>query len=406
MSDVRRWPAGRLVLAALAVYAASRVVSTVLISLARVQQEPYPRWTGADGHVSFLDMSVLWDGSWYRVIAEEGYPPELPLDEHGRVRQNPWAFYPMFPALARAVMIIPGVEFPLAATVVALCAGAGAAVLMARLFARFAPAPVALAGVAVWAVQPAAPVLQIAYTEALATLVLVAVLTALIDRRWGAVAILAVILALTRPVVLPLALVMGIVLLKEMVTWWRSPQRRPADLAAPLAVTALTGASGLLWATLAGLATGVPDAYTQTMSSWRAAHEIVPFRPWIDNTAFLLFADTAHPRTYAALAVATLVFLLVAAAAGPWSSRLPLELRLWIVAYPAYLFAVLDVGTSLIRYALLLFPLAIILVGGGLRRIPRWWPLLATVVIVGFVLLQHSWTMGLLLFEPPSGYPP
>src|SRR5690606_16743339 len=68
----------RLTLAALLVYAAARVVTTAFVLQASERQVPYLPWTGANG-VDLLDMSVLWDGSWYRVIAEEGYPSELPV---------------------------------------------------------------------------------------------------------------------------------------------------------------------------------------------------------------------------------------------------------------------------------------------------------------------------------------
>ena len=392
--------------AALVVYLLSRCVSTVFLLVARARQVPYPRWTGEDGEVSLLDMSVLWDGSWYRVIAEEGYPSELPLHADGTVRQNPWAFYPLFPVLSRALMLIPGVDFRLAGTVVALGAGAAAAVVMARLFARCTPAPLAVAAVGVWAVQPAAPTLQVAYTESIATLVLAMALTALIDRRWYAVAGLAVGLGLTRPITLPFALVVGLVLLRETWLWRQRPGRDLRELVPPLLATVVAGASGLLWATIVGIGTGVPDGYRQTMAAWRSAGEIVPFRPWIENTAILLFRDTASPRLFAALAVAALAAVLVAAAAGPWATRLAPELRLWMVAYPAYLAAVLDVGTSLIRYVVPLFPLALVLVGGGLRRPPRWWPVLAGLLVVALVWLQYRWTLQLFLFEPPSDFPP
>lgn len=394
----------RLVLMSLIVFAATRVLSTVFLILAHARQEPYLPWTGEE--VGFLDLSVLWDGSWYRSIAEDGYPPELPVDDEGRAFQNQWAFYPLFPALARLVMLVPGVEFPLAATLVSLAAGAGAAVLMVRLFARFAPVPVGLAAMALWAVQPAAPILQVAYTESLATLVLVALLTALGDRRWLPVGLLAVILGFTRPIAAPLTVVVGVVVLREVWRWWQRHDRRPGELLAPLAATVVTALSGLIWPTVAGLRTGSPDAYANTMAAWRSGHEIVPIRPWVDNTAYLLFRDTTNPRLYALLAVVLLGVLLVLAAAGPWASRLPLELRLWMVAYPAYLLVVLDVGTSLIRYAIPLFPLALVLVGGGLRRTPRWWPVPAAVLFVVLAWLQYRWTTQLFHFTPPSDYPP
>lgn len=396
----------RLTLAALLVYAAARVVTTAFVLQASERQVPYLPWTGANG-VDFLDMSVLWDGSWYRVIAEEGYPSELPVAPDGNVRQNQWAFYPLFPALSRAVMAVTGADFRLAASLVAIAAGAAAAVLMVRLFSRYAPVPVAMAAMALWATQPAAPTMQIAYSESLATLVLIVLLTALIDRTWVLVAAVAVILGLTRPIAIPVALVVGVVVLRELWRWWPNRARVSArTLAGPVGALAVTGLSGLIWPTMAGLRTGVPDAYTQTMSAWRHGHEIVPFRPWIDNTAFLLFSDSENPRLAALIAVLALALVLVAAAVGPWAARLPMELRLWMLAYPAYLGAVLDVGTSLIRYAVPLFPIALVLVGGGLRRIPRWWPALAVALIALSLWAQWHWTMGLLVFEPPQDLPP
>ena len=395
----------RLALVALLVYAASRLVTSAFLAQASARQVPYERWTGPE--VSFLDMSVLWDGSWYRHIVESGYPSELPIDAAGNVAQNAWAFYPAFPRLAGALMALTGMDFRLAGTLVSLAAGAAAAVLMVRLFARYAPEPVAVAAMGLWAVQPASASLQIAYTESLAMLVLVGLLTALIDRRWWLVAALAVVMGLTRPIAVPLALVVGVVVLLDVLDWWRQRESRPGHtLVVPVAVLAVTGAAGLLWPTIATLRTGRSDAYAETMAAWRAGHEIVPLRPWNDNTDVKLFSGSSRPTLYAALAVAVLAAVLIAAAVGPWAARLPMELRLWMLAYPAYLALVLDVGTSLVRYAVPLFPLALVLVGGGMQRIPRWWPLLALVLVPLSLWGQHAWTTELLVLDPPSDYPP
>lgn len=395
----------RLSLVALLVYAATRLVTSAFVAQASVRQVPFERWTGPE--VTFLDMSVLWDGSWYRYIVEFGYPAELPIDSAGNVAQNAWAFYPLFPRLAGWLMAVTGMDFRLAGTLISLVAGAAAAVLMVHLFTRYAPAPVAVAAMALWAVQPAGPSLQIAYTESLAMLVLVGLLTAVIDRRWGLVAGLAVVLGLTRPIAVPVALVVGVVVLREILAWWPQRSRRGAHtLLGPVGALVVTAAASLLWPTIVSLRTGRSDAYSETMAAWRSGHEIVPLRPWIDNTSAILFSGSSDPKLYAALAVAALAAFLIAAAVGPWAARLPLELRLWMLAYPAYLAVVLDVSTSLIRYAVPLFPLALVLIGGGLRRIPRWWPVLAVGLIAASLWGQHAWTMELLVLDPPADYPP
>ena len=92
---VGRISRARLALAALLVYGATRLVSTAFIAQAVPRQVPFEQWTGSE--VTFLDMSVLWDGSWYRHIVENGYPDQLPIDAVGNVAQNAWAFYPLFP---------------------------------------------------------------------------------------------------------------------------------------------------------------------------------------------------------------------------------------------------------------------------------------------------------------------
>ncbi|MDO5503141.1 MAG: hypothetical protein Q4G67_08220 [Actinomycetia bacterium] len=398
-------PGARLTVSALAVYLAARAITTVFVWIASTRQAPYEAWTGP-GPVTFSDMALMWDGTWYRRIIEGGYPSELPLNAAGEVAQNAWAFYPFFPGLVGALSGATGLSIAWAGIIVAGVAGAGAAVAMTHLFRRYTPAPVALAAMALWACQPAAPTLQIAYTEALATLVLVLLLTALLNRQWLLVALLAVILGLTRPIAVPLVIVFGLVLLREAWQWWQDAHRPWRSLLAPLAAFGVTGLSGLLWPTIGSIATGRADAYAVTMASWRSSGQIVPFRPWIDNTAILLFPGSEHARLYAALAVLALAVVLLAAALGPWAWGLPMELRAWMIAYPAYLAAVLDVGTSLIRYAVPLFPLALVLIGGGARRPPRWWPVLALVLVPLAIYAQYHWTMGLLVFTPPSDYPP
>src|SRR5690606_16412709 len=125
-----------------------------------------------DEYPRYFDVARLWDGRWYQRIAEEGYPAELPRDETGQVRQNAWAFYPVFPLLGRVVMGLTGLPFPVAATLVSVLLGYAAALVMAFLLRERVGGTAALATVALFAAFPAAPTLQIAYTESLAALLL------------------------------------------------------------------------------------------------------------------------------------------------------------------------------------------------------------------------------------------
>jgi len=68
-------------------------------------------WTGP--HPNYFSMTVLWDGSWYRLIAESGYPATLPADAlTGAVQESAWAFYPVFPMMSRFLMKVTGLGFP------------------------------------------------------------------------------------------------------------------------------------------------------------------------------------------------------------------------------------------------------------------------------------------------------
>ena len=76
------------------------------------------------------------------------------------------------------------------------------------------------------------------------------------------------------------------------------------------------------------------------------------------------------------------------------------ELITWSLAYPFYLLAVTEPWTSTFRYLLMLFPLCAVL--AGLLR-SRW--LVAAVAALGLWWQVH-WVDDLLLFVPPTDYPP
>ena len=65
-------------------------------------------------------------------IAENGYPHVLPRDpDTGDLQQNPWAFYPLFPVLTRALMVFTGAPFAITGAILSLVLGGAAAVVIA-----------------------------------------------------------------------------------------------------------------------------------------------------------------------------------------------------------------------------------------------------------------------------------
>lgn len=400
LADPRRWPGWAQ---ALGVYLGARAFSAVvLVVVARDQVANF--WTPANP--SYLQFTgLLWDAGWYRQIAETGYPAELPRGEDGLVQQNPWAFFPLFPYLVRGFMRLTGAEWHIVAPLVALALGAVAAIVIRRLVERGAPRAVAarpglpLAAVTLFAVFPTAVVMQVAYTESLAVLLVATTLLLVVERRyaWAALAVLA--LGFTRAVALPMA---AVVVVHALVRW-RAARRGEDSLGVRdlvgLGVLGATAAiSGVAWPLICGWVTGEPDGYLLTQGSWRGVREIVPFEPWGYVSRFW-FGD-------AALWVLIGGFgLLAACLLVPAAWRLGNELHVWSAAYPLYLAAAIEPGSSLARFLLLAFPLGAVTAGvvRGPTLARRLW--LAAVVLL-MLVLQVVWIDSMWRFTPPSGWPP
>lgn len=120
----------------LAAYLLTRLWGWAVISVVGLHQDDSP-W--GEGPWGYLQMIGMWDSGWYEQIAEGGYPETLPEDASGRVMQNPWAFYPLFPLLTRGLMALTGWDFAGAGGTLALLCGAALTPALYLLFLR-APA--------------------------------------------------------------------------------------------------------------------------------------------------------------------------------------------------------------------------------------------------------------------------
>ncbi|HSP59891.1 MAG TPA: hypothetical protein VLO09_02415 [Ornithinimicrobium sp.] len=395
----------RLVLVVVALWTLLRAGTAVLLHrLAHEHQDPSVY--DDSGVPLYFQFATLWDGAWYERIATEGYPTVLP-ERDGQVRQNPWAFYPMFPLAARLLSALTGLPFAVTGTVLATLLGYAAALVVAGLLRERVGTAAALGGVTLLGTYPAAPTLQVAYTESLAVLLIGGVLWLLVRRRWGWAAALALATGLARPVALPL----GLVCLVAVVVRWRGRHTHPVPVregAGMVAALVGCGLSGLIWPTIAWLRTGRPDAYTATMSAWRGGEPVLPFLPTIERVQWLWGDLTGL------LLLAGGLGLLVVAVAGPWARGLGVEMRTWCLGYVLYLFAALDPWTSIFRYLILLFPLFVVAVGGGwdprdpaAPRRPGWVLVVRTVALAGLFLAgQVWWAWELFMFVPPRDDPP
>ncbi|WP_449373667.1 hypothetical protein [Arthrobacter psychrolactophilus] len=258
-------------------FIAARLVSFAILLGAAWHAEESP-WGGRQpDYLTFIDR---WDAGWYERIFDGGYPTSIPRNDDGTAQPNQWAFYPVFPFLARGLSAVTGLDWPAAGAVVATVAGLGAALLIYLLFRRFASAGTALWGVAFFAMFPVSPVLQVPYAESLGLFFLAAALYFLIKENYWASLPMVVLLCLSRPAGVPFAAVV----LFHLLLRWRKREQEPFPLRDKVAGVALLVVSGIMafaWMLIAWWVTGERTAYTDTETAWRGS-DLVLFKPWFD----------------------------------------------------------------------------------------------------------------------------
>jgi len=390
-----------------AIYLAARLVSACIFMAAALHQGPNPWFPAKPDYWNFIN---IWDARWYAQVIAGGYPSVLPTDAAGNVQENTWAFYPLFPALAGGLSGLTGMAPAAALTIIAMLAGWGAALVVYVLFRHKASHAPALWGVAFFATFPVSAVLQVPYAEPLSLLLLAAALLLVIQRQYLWAIPVVVLLCLSRPVGVPFAATLGLLLLHRLWVRFGKDRLRTAppgagkpegthstsDLAGLAVLTGVGGAMALAWPAAAWAATGDIQAYTKTETVWRG-HDLVPFKPWFD-TGISLFGPVLGvlaPFIYVAL-FAAMLFL-------PPVRQIGVELRLWCACYMGYLVVFLHPQTSTFRMLLPLFPLAL---GAALASRSRAYR--GTVVLM-FLLLQIVWIVWLWAWaQLPGGgdYPP
>lgn len=361
------------------VYSASRLVTTAFVLLLAREQGANP-WTGAQpGYFAYAN---IWDSRWYQLIAIGGYPTELPLTDDGHVAENAWAFLPVFPGLVRVFTAV-GMPWDVAAVLVALAAGVGAALVFHRLMSRFLEPDQAMFAVVLFCVAPVAPIMQFGYAESLGFLWLAVALLLLVDRRYGWLVPVLAIWAFTRPGALAFALTLGL----HWVVRWFTRDRDPfpvRERVVVASVAAFAGVVGLAWPAIAWAATGSITAYTDTELAWRSAYigyvELVPLTPWFQSGEWWL------GQPMGTVAPIALVVAFAFALVSPWAKRLGVDIRLWLASYALYVFAVFFPQSSTFRILAPLFPIA------GALAIPRspWW---RGGLVVLFLALQVGWLL-------------
>jgi len=385
-----------------AIFVASRIVTAVIFAIFAANQ-PLSYRTGASP--DYFTFASLWDGQWYWLISQSGYPATLPFTETGQIAENAWAFLPGYPALMWVLTLGHTLPFPVIAPLVSTVFALGAALLFYLLMARVLPGSAAMFAVVLFCTAPLSPILQVSYAESMHLFLLFAALLLLVTRRYLLLIPVAAAMALTRPSGLAFALLLLLHLIHRIATRKRDPLDA-RSFASIVAVGLTTALAGVAWPLVAWAVTGRMTAYTDTELVWRRSYigdqELLPFTPWFQGAEWWL-VRAGLPESSAWLIGSALVVLLVAGFAlflfTPGARRLGVDLRFWMLSYALYLLAVFFPQSSTFR---LLVPLAPAL---GVLAIPRSPVYRASLVVLGIAgqvgWLYIAWWIDGLDWTPP-----
>ncbi|MGP4002494.1 hypothetical protein [Streptomyces sp. 8N706] len=196
---------------ALTLYAAARLSGLAFMTLWAWHTGKHPR--------NLLGFS--WDSVWYSRVAEHGYGTIVHSDDPTRLYSD-LAFFPLYPAVVRAVRGVLSLGFVNAGLLVswaaAGCAAWGIYAVGERLHGRRAATLLVL----LWGVLPHAVIQSMAYTESLLTAFAAWSLYAVLSGRWLWAGSLAVLAGLSRPNGIAVAAAVSLAAAWQIVQLWRN----------------------------------------------------------------------------------------------------------------------------------------------------------------------------------------
>jgi hypothetical protein len=341
----------------LVIFAASRVVTTIILLVFAWLQQANP-WTGA--HPDYFAFAEIWDGTWYHIVAVSGYPATLPHDSLGHIEQNTWAFLPAYPFLTGALSFITGLPFSVVGVFVSIGFAAGTALVFYKVLEPKLGHGTALFSVALFCVAPLSPILQVDYAESMQLFFLACSLLYLLRRNYWMMLPFVAFMSFTRPSGLAFALLMGLHVVTRFVARKYDPFP-PREIIAAVSATVLSALLGYAWPFIAGVVTGVPDAYTATELSWRAPYvgwgALVPFQPWIQGANWWMNRIGQLNPFIGVVLLLLAIGLFTAFLFTRPVKRLGVDLRLWIASWTIYLLAVFFPQSSVFRLFVPIFPI-------------------------------------------------
>jgi hypothetical protein len=227
----------------------------VVLAAVAVQARDWPhaRWSPSLSHRP-LGLLTVWDGRWYRMIAERGY---LVIPHH----QSDTAFFPLYPALLRLVHLA-GLSVNWSGLLIANAAFLVALIALYELVRTWTDEATARRAAVYAAIFPLGYVFSMIYPEAVVLGAMAAAGALAARGRWLGAAAAAAVAAMTRPEALFLVLPLTALAFKAWPqsngrTRWRALS---AVLAAPAAVA---GLCLYYWRTF-----GNPLAFSSAQRAW------------------------------------------------------------------------------------------------------------------------------------------
>lgn len=385
------------VLGPLVIYVVTRIVGLALVAWASTHQvagssltrDPYRYFVFAPrtADPGVLGVSTNWDGEWYALISTDGYgsPGAYTGDDGTYVSTRSWSFPPGFPVLIRLLMYVFRTDFATTALAVNLIAGALAVLLIHRLVAPRVGRFGALAVVALTCCWVSAPVLLMAYSEAIALALLAGTLLAIDRRRPWVATCLVVVLAMTR-LVTP---AVGVVALVVYAQLWRtrSGSIRRSERVGVVALIVFSFVGVFAWSALSVMlgATAADDRATSMTTGWGGG--------WFGQFWGIHPLAVLFPTAICAFALRV-----------AWSERHAwgATMSAWIASYAVMLVLLTPLQIGIIRYSLLAFPLSLMIVGkpGGS---PRLRALRVVLVCLLGITLQAVWIRYSIVVDTATG---
>jgi hypothetical protein len=291
-------------------------------------------------------LGSVWDGRWYLLIAQHGYPQRMYQEGLG----SRWAFFPAFPAVIRGVADVSRLSLPDAAVLAAFVFGLTATVTVWLVVRETFGASVADRATLLFVFFPLSCILSFAYTEGLFITAAAGALYALQRRWWITAALLACVAGLTRNMG---AVVVVCVMVVALLAVWQERRLRPL-LAAAIAPLGLGAFMAYSWAMV-----GTPFAFVTSERFWQGQHFVWFATPVRALTTLITMSAHGMTLARAAFCTAAVVFVYVGVVcliAVSRVRRVPVSWWIYTAGTVAIAFSAFFID-SIPRYTMVVFPL-------------------------------------------------